>query len=161
VTRLKGHATLRWDELQADRRSKGKSKIKNCDRMVAKFKAKFIPKDYQLNVFRKLQNLRHKCLLVKEYTEEFYKLNIRAVHMENDEEKVARYINGFRYGIQDEICMVTMRTVEYAYQVALKAEKKLERKQSQRNMGNNPNIGVGTIREKFKKAGEETDSSEN
>jgi hypothetical protein len=28
VTRLKGHATLWWDELQAERRSKGKQKIK-------------------------------------------------------------------------------------------------------------------------------------
>jgi hypothetical protein len=52
VTRLKGHATLWWDELQADRRSKGKSKIKSWDRMVAKLKDKFIPKDYQLNLFR-------------------------------------------------------------------------------------------------------------
>jgi hypothetical protein len=54
VTILKGHATLWWDELQADRRCKGKSKIKNWDRMVAKLKAKFIPKDYQINFFRKL-----------------------------------------------------------------------------------------------------------
>jgi hypothetical protein len=29
VTRLKGHATLWWDELQVERRSKGKQKIKN------------------------------------------------------------------------------------------------------------------------------------
>jgi hypothetical protein len=29
VTRLKGHATLWWDELQADRRCKGKKKIKS------------------------------------------------------------------------------------------------------------------------------------
>jgi hypothetical protein len=29
VTRLKGHATLWWDELQADIRCKGKKKIKN------------------------------------------------------------------------------------------------------------------------------------
>jgi hypothetical protein len=29
VTKLKGHAALWWDELQADRRSKGKQKIKN------------------------------------------------------------------------------------------------------------------------------------
>jgi hypothetical protein len=28
VTRLKRHAALWWDELQADRRSKGKQKIK-------------------------------------------------------------------------------------------------------------------------------------
>jgi Icc-related predicted phosphoesterase len=46
VTRLKWHAALWWDELQADKRSKGKQKIKSWDRMVAKLKAKFIPKDY-------------------------------------------------------------------------------------------------------------------
>jgi hypothetical protein len=43
VTRLKGHASLWWDELQAERRSKGKQKMKNWDRMVAKLKAKFMP----------------------------------------------------------------------------------------------------------------------
>jgi hypothetical protein len=128
VTRLKGHATLWWDELQADRRCKGKKKIKNWDRMVAKLKAKFIPKDYQINLFRKLQNLRQKGMTVKEYTEEFYKLNIRAGQREKDDEKVARYINGLRYEIQDEINMMTVRTVEDAYQIALKAEEKLARK---------------------------------
>jgi hypothetical protein len=46
VTILKEHEVLWWDELQAERRSKGKQKIKNWDRMVAKLKAKFIPKDY-------------------------------------------------------------------------------------------------------------------
>jgi hypothetical protein len=77
VTRLKGHATLWWDKLQFDRRCKDKPKIKSWDRMVAKLKAKFIPKEYQINLFRRLQNLRQKILSLKEYTEEFYKLNIR------------------------------------------------------------------------------------
>jgi hypothetical protein len=58
VTRLKGHATLWWDELQAERKRKGKHKTKNWDRMVAKIKEKFMPKYYQINLFRKLQNLR-------------------------------------------------------------------------------------------------------
>jgi hypothetical protein len=40
VTRLKGHATLWWDELQVDRHCKGKQRIKSWDRMVAKMKAK-------------------------------------------------------------------------------------------------------------------------
>jgi hypothetical protein len=38
---------------------------------------------------------------VKEYNEEFYKINIRAGHRENDEEKVNKYINGLRYVIKD------------------------------------------------------------
>ena len=58
VTKLKGHATLWWDELQADRRSKGKQNIKSWDRMIAKMKEKFIPGDYQITLFRRMQNLR-------------------------------------------------------------------------------------------------------
>jgi hypothetical protein len=77
VTQLKGHATLWWDELQTERRSKGKQRIKSWDRMIAKLKAKFIPKDYQINLFKKLQNLRQKGMIVKEYTKELYRLNIR------------------------------------------------------------------------------------
>jgi len=54
VTILKGHATLWWDELQVDKRCKGKQRIKSWDRMVAKMKAKFIPRDYQINLFRRM-----------------------------------------------------------------------------------------------------------
>jgi hypothetical protein len=111
VTKLKGHAALWWDELQADRHCKGKQKIKSWDRMIAKMKAKFIPRDYQITLFRRMQNLRQKLMMVKEYTEEFYRLNIRAGHRESDDEKVARYLNGLRYEIQDELNMLTIRTM--------------------------------------------------
>ena len=62
---------------------------------------------------------------VKEYTKDFYKLNIRASHHESDDEKVARYMNGLRYDIQDEMSMMKIRNVEDAYQMSLKAEDKL------------------------------------
>jgi uncharacterized protein YjbK len=74
-------------------------------------------------------------MTVKEYTEEFYRLNIRESHRESDDEKVARYLNGLRYDIKDELSMVTIRTVEDAYHMALKAEEKLSRKQGQRGRG--------------------------
>jgi hypothetical protein len=135
VTRLKGHATLWWDELQADRRCKGKQKIKSCDRMVVKMKAKFIPKDYQISPFWRMQNLRQKLMSVKEYIEEFYKINIRVGRRESDDEKVARYMNGLRYDIQYEMSMIIIRNVEDAYQMALKVEEKLSRKKGQRDQG--------------------------
>jgi hypothetical protein len=103
--------------------------------MVAKMKAKFIPRDYQINLFRRMQNLRQKGLTVKEYTEEFYRINIRAGHRESDDEKVTRYMNGLRYYIQYEMSMKTIRNVEDSYQVSLKAKEKLARKQSQRDRG--------------------------
>ena len=47
-------------------------------------------------------------MTVKEYTEEFYRLNIKAGHHKSNDEKVARYMNGLRYEIQDEMIMVTI-----------------------------------------------------
>jgi hypothetical protein len=53
---------------------------------------------------------------VKEYTNEFYRLNIRAGKKENEDEKKTRYINGLRYEIQEEISMMYVNIVEDAYQ---------------------------------------------
>ena len=83
--------------------------------MITKMKEKFIPRDYQITLFRRMQNLRQKLMTVKEYTEEFYKVNIKAGHRVSDDEKVYRYMNGLRYDIQDEMSMVTIRMVEDAY----------------------------------------------
>jgi hypothetical protein len=55
-----------------------------------------------------MQNLRQNLMIVKEYIEEFYRLNIRAGHWESNDEKVARYMNGLRYEIQDEMSMLTI-----------------------------------------------------
>jgi hypothetical protein len=62
---------------------------------------------------------------VKEYIEEFYKINIRGGHREGDDEKVSRYMNGLGYDIQYEMSMMIIQTVEDAYQMALKAKEKL------------------------------------
>jgi hypothetical protein len=148
ITRLKGHATLWWDELQADRRYKGKQKIKSWDQMIAKMKEKFIPKDYQITPFRRMQNVRQKLMTLKEYTEEFYRLNIRAGHRESDDEKVARYMNDPRYDIQDEMSMATIQMVEDAYQMALKAEEKLSCKKGQRGRGRSQPRGKSVAQEK-------------
>jgi hypothetical protein len=38
-------------------------------------------------------------MTIKEYTEEFYRLNIITEQRERDEDKFSRYINGLRYQI--------------------------------------------------------------
>ena len=53
ATKLKGHASIWWDELQTSRIiRKGKPKIKKWDKMVSKLKNKPMPKDNQLNIFK-------------------------------------------------------------------------------------------------------------
>ena len=74
-----------------------------------------MPQDYQLNIFKQFQNLKQIGVPMKEYTEEFYKLNISARHVEDDFEKVARYINGLRYDIKNGISLLNLKTIEDAY----------------------------------------------
>jgi hypothetical protein len=66
-------------------------------------------------MFTRFQNLRQKRLSVKEYTKEFYRLNIRVGQKEYEDEKTTRYINGLRYEIQEEINMMCVSKVKYAY----------------------------------------------
>lgn len=54
VTRLKDHAALWWDNVQAERKKKNKIVIKRWDRMVAKMRGKFLPKDYQLGLYKQM-----------------------------------------------------------------------------------------------------------
>jgi hypothetical protein len=77
-------------------------------------------------------------MIVKEYTEEFYRLKIRTGQRERDQEKVSRYMNGLRYEIHDKLSMMSVNIVEDAYQFALKVEEKLDRNQGQRGRGKIP-----------------------
>ena len=62
-------------------------------------------------------------------------MDIRFGHVDDDVEKIKRYINGLRSGIQDEISFVKFENVEEAYQYALKAEEILTKKHEQRQRG--------------------------
>ena len=74
-------------------------------------------------------------MTVKDYTEELYRLDIRFGHVDDDVEKIARYINGLRSEIQDEISFVKLESIEEAYQYALKDEEILTKKHEQRQRG--------------------------
>ena len=82
--------------------------------MVNKIKKKFLPFYYHVNLLRKIQNLKPKDMSVKDYTKEFYRLDIRSRHVDDEIEKFARYLNGLRFGIQYEIIFVKLDSVEEA-----------------------------------------------
>ena len=65
---------------------------------------------------------------MKEYIEEFDQVSIRVGYVEDNPERVDRYINGQGYDIQDEMNLMCPRSMEEAYHFSLKAEEKLARK---------------------------------
>eukprot|EP00253_Pinus_taeda_P012208 PITA_12208 len=132
ATKLKGHATLWWDSVQNERKTLKKPPIKTWTRMVAKLKGRFLARDYQIALHRQVQNLRQRGLTVKKYTEEFYRVNLRAGYIEDTTERTARYVNGLRMEILDEISILSPNNMEEAYQSAIKAEEKLNQRQNAR-----------------------------
>ena len=135
VTRLRGHASLWWENLYTDKQRRGKEKIKTWSKMVKKVKKKFLLVDHHVILLRKMQNLRQRDLRLKEYIEEFYRLDIIFGHVDDDVEKIARHLNGLIFGILDEISFLKLESIEEAYQYALKAKEILTKNHEQRQRG--------------------------
>ena len=70
-------------------------------------------------------------------------MSIRVGQTQGEVERVARYINGLRYDIQDEIILLNLKIVEYAYQEASRVEEKRLRKHNQKSRGRNIERGKG------------------
>ena len=100
--------------------------------MVAKLRGKFLPKDFHISLFKQMQNMKQRVMTVKEYIEEFYKINLMAGYIEDTIEKVAIYLNGLRYDIQDELSLVNPIDIGESYQYALRAEERIQRRQTTR-----------------------------
>lgn len=52
---------------------------------------------------------------MQDYTNELYKLSMRIEHQENNEQMAARYVNGLKFSIQDEMSMHHVNSMEEAY----------------------------------------------
>jgi len=87
ATKMKGHTTLWWYSVQVERRRMNKFPIKKWPRMVAEMKGRFFPKEYQISLHQQVQNLRQRGMMVKEYTEEFYQVNLRAGYTEDTQKR--------------------------------------------------------------------------
>ena len=74
--------------------------------MIVKLKWQFIPINYELDLFKKMQGMKQVGKFVQEYIKEFYRVLIRTSHVEVDKEKVTHCLNGLRPSIQDEMSLV-------------------------------------------------------
>ena len=95
-------------------------------------KGRFLPKDYQIALHQQVQNLKQKGMTVRDYIEEFYRVNLRVGYTEDTPEKTARYVKSLRLEILDEINILSLKSIEEAYQSAMKVEEKITRKKNAR-----------------------------
>eukprot|EP00253_Pinus_taeda_P015626 PITA_15626 len=99
-------------------------------------------------------------MTVKEYTEEFYRVNLRAGYIDDTLEKTVRYVNGLRLEILDEISILSPRYIEEAFQSVVKAEEKINRKlNNRRGQGNGKGRGQSYDKGRTATNSEESSSS--
>lgn len=68
--------------MQDDRLTVGKKKIVSWERMKIRVKASFLPTDYEIQMYQKLQNLRQTDMTVSSHTKEFNRLSLKARRQE-------------------------------------------------------------------------------
>lgn len=127
-SRLKGSTLVWWNMMQEEREQIRRKKITSWERMKIMIKTQFLPIDYEVQMHKKLQNLKQREMDVSTYIEEFNKLTLGARKQGEEVEKVARYLNGLRQNILDEINMIAPDRVHKCFQLALRAEDKIKRK---------------------------------
>eukprot|EP00253_Pinus_taeda_P003298 PITA_03298 len=92
-------------------------------------------------------------MTMKEYTEEFYRVNLRVGYVED-------FVNGLRMEKLDEISILSPKSIEEAYQSALKVEEKINMKQNARRGHGSGRGRVQSFgRGKTAKSNEETSNS--
>lgn len=89
-SRLRGQALTWWKLLQEEREKEGKKIIVNWKTMVAKVKGNYMLEDYDIQLYKKRQNLKQRDLDVAAYTKEFQKLSLMSRVQEIERIKVAR-----------------------------------------------------------------------
>ena len=96
--------------------------------MLHNIKSQFMPKDYQLNIIRQLHNLRQKSMTMKEYVDYLFIPSIRAWHTQGGLERLARYINGLIYDIQDELSLLNLKNCRRCISSSFKGRRETVKK---------------------------------
>jgi hypothetical protein len=89
IMKLIGHAQIWWTGVEYDRRCAGQTPIVRSDDMKQKLKQKYLPCDYEDELFEQLTNLRQGNMSVVEYMNKFEELKIRCRGIEDPRQTLA------------------------------------------------------------------------
>ena len=81
--------------------SGGGDKIRTWPKVKKQLNKKFLPKDYEQELFFKLTKLRQGSMTVEEYIREFERLTLLCDLQERTSQITARFVHGLNLNLQD------------------------------------------------------------
>ena len=76
ILKLTKFASLWYDNMQQRRKRKGKDKIKSWDKLKKRILEKYVPREFEQELYLKMTNLTQGNLSVQEYIKEFERLTL-------------------------------------------------------------------------------------
>ncbi|KAG8368442.1 hypothetical protein BUALT_Bualt15G0045900 [Buddleja alternifolia] len=125
--KLTGGASVWWDQLQENRRRQGRQPVVTWAMMKQLMRRRFLPLDFEQILYHQYQNCRQGGRSIKDYSNEFLRLNARNNLAETDNQQVARFIGGLRINIQDQLSVHRISNLDEAITLARKIETQINR----------------------------------
>lgn len=126
--KLQSGAFAWWDQLKINRRRLGKRPIRSWPRMLRLMRDRFLPPNFEQLLYQQYQRCRQGVRTIADYTEAFHRLGAPTNLAETEDYKIARFVDGLREDIQDQLDIQPLNLLTDAIVMATKIEEKIEKK---------------------------------
>ncbi|XP_027155906.1 uncharacterized protein LOC113756423 [Coffea eugenioides] len=136
VIEFTDYAVVWWDQLSTSRRRSREPTIQTWTELRRLMRKRFVPSHYYRDLYQKLQTLNQGARSVEDYHKEMEILMLRADIMEDREATMARFLNGLRPEIADQVELHHYVELGDLVEKAIKIERRIKRRGSTRSYSN-------------------------
>ncbi|XP_027170630.1 uncharacterized protein LOC113770389 [Coffea eugenioides] len=138
VVEFTDYAIVWWEQVVTSRRRCGDPPITTWTELKRLMKKRFVPSHYHRDLYQKLQTLTHGQRSVEDYYKDMEISMLRADIQEDREATMARFLNGLRVEIADQLELQYYVEIEDMVEKAIKIEQRLKRRGTTRNYNPHP-----------------------
>ncbi|XP_027155217.1 uncharacterized protein LOC113755410, partial [Coffea eugenioides] len=136
VVEFTDYAVVWWDQLSTSRRRSREPTIQTWTELRRLIRKRFVPSHYYRDLYQKLQTLNQGARSVEDYHKEMEILMLRADIMEDREATMARFLNGLRPEIADQVELHHYVELGDLVEKAIKIERRIKRRGLTRSYSN-------------------------
>ncbi|XP_071909695.1 uncharacterized protein [Coffea arabica] len=138
VVEFTDYAIVWWEQVATSRRRCGDPPITTWTELKRLMKKRFVPSHYHRDLYHKLQTLTQGQCSVEDYYKDMEISMLRADIQEDREATMARFLNGLRVEIADQLELQYYVEIEDMVEKAIKIEQRLKRRGTTRNYTPHP-----------------------